>query len=80
MYKKVIDEMVNKYKFKYVGVSLRESLSVLKNRWSGILYADNNFYSSKSYEIEIVDRLGGGDSFTAGLILVLLKYVKDIQK
>ena len=68
MYKEIINEMVKKYKFKYVGVSLRESISVLRNRWSGLLYADGDFYLSKSYEIEIVDRLGGGDSFTAGLI------------
>lgn len=40
----------------------------MKNLWSGFVYAEGKAYFSKKYEIEIVDRLGGGDSFSAGLI------------
>ena len=71
-YIKVAEEMVKSYKFKYVATSLRESVSVLKNLWSGMLYAEGKVYFSKRYEIEIVDRIGGGDSFSAGLIYSLI--------
>jgi len=55
---------------KYLAVSLRESVSADWNGWSAVL-ADNkgNFFTSKKYEIrDIVDRIGGGDSFGSGLI------------
>ena len=55
---------------KYLAVSLRESVSADWNGWSAVL-ADNkgNFFASKKYEIrDIVDRIGGGDSFGSGLI------------
>lgn len=68
----VAEKMVKRYKFKYVATSLRESISVLRNVWSGLVYAEGNAYFSKKYEIEIVDRLGGGDSFSAGLIYSLI--------
>ena len=71
-YIEVAEEMVRKYNFKYAATSLRESVSVLKNLWSGMLYAEGKAYFPKKYEIEIVDRLGGGDSFSAGLIYSLI--------
>ena len=45
-----------------------------KNNWTAIAYADGQFYADKTYEVEIVDRVGGGDSFTAGF---LTGYLED---
>jgi len=67
-YEKLITEMSKKYNFSQVGLSLRESFSADHNDWSGIFYSDNNVVRSKKYEIQIVDRVGAGDAFSAGLI------------
>ena len=53
----------------YLAVSLRESMSADWNNWSVVLASKDRFYVSKKYEIrDIVDRIGGGDSFGSGLI------------
>ena len=57
---------------KGVAITLRESFSASRNGWSGMLYAEGKASFSKHYEIDIVDRVGGGDSFAAGLIYGLL--------
>ena len=64
-----------KYNFDSVAITLRESYSASKNGWSAMLLdnKDCSFpYRSKKYDIEIVDRVGGGDSFASGLIYSLL--------
>lgn len=71
-YKDVFKQMVDQFKFKYVVSSLRESFSASDNGWSAIMYDGKEFYQSKHYNIRIVDRVGGGDSFAAGLIYGLL--------
>lgn len=53
---------------KYVAFTLRESVSASCNGWSAMLIDGKNVYKSKKYIIDIVDRVGGGDSFGAGLI------------
>ncbi len=53
---------------KYVAFTLRESVSASCNGWSAMLIDGKNVYKSKKYTIDIVDRVGGGDSFGAGLI------------
>lgn len=66
-----------KYGFEAVAITLRESYSASKNGWSAILHDDKDCsepYRSKKYEIQIVDRVGGGDSFASGLIYGLLNY------
>ena len=61
-----------------VAITLRESHSADYNGWSAALLGRSGFYHSKKYEItNIVDRVGGGDSFSAGLILGLLEYPDD---
>ena len=70
--------MKEKFNFKYIATSLRESYSASINGWQGLLYDGNNFYASKKYEITLVDRLGGGDSFSAGLLYSILTK-KDLQ-
>lgn len=74
-YKEVARQICNQYGCKYVAITLRESYSASRNGWSGMLYdaAKGEAYFSKTYDIQIVDRVGGGDSFTAGLIYGLSK-------
>lgn len=58
-----------------IAITLRESLSADANGWAGSLYDRQHFYISKKYEIkDIVDRVGGGDAFAAGLIYGLNTY------
>lgn len=61
-----------------VAVTLRESHSADYNGWSAALSGKTGFYLSRKYEMtDIVDRVGGGDSFSAGLIFGLLEYPND---
>lgn len=71
-YKDVAKQLANRFKFSKVAITLRESLSANDNRWSGMLYDGKDFYFSKTYNVHIVDRVGGGDSFGAGLIAASL--------
>jgi 2-dehydro-3-deoxygluconokinase len=58
-----------------VAVTLRESRSADRNGWSAVLHGRSGFFASRPYELEdIVDRVGAGDSFAAGLIFGLLEY------
>ncbi|MDF2698629.1 MAG: putative 2-dehydro-3-deoxygluconokinase [Haloplasmataceae bacterium] len=71
-YKSIFKQMQEKFGFKYVCTTLRESHSASDNGWSALIYDGKEFYHSKKYEIRIVDRVGGGDSFAAGLVHGLL--------
>lgn len=70
-YKYVAEELKKRFGFSYVAITLRESISASDNRWGAMLYDGNDFYFSKKYNVHIVDRVGGGDSFGAGLIYSL---------
>ncbi len=64
-----------------VAITLRGSISASHNTWSGVLFDGKNFYTAPTYDITpIVDRVGGGDSFAAGLIYGILKFGDDLQK
>ena len=68
------------YGFKGAATSLRESFSASHNGWSGALYLNGKFHLAKHYDIEpIVDRVGSGDSFSAGFIYGLTHF-DDPQK
>ena len=71
-YVSVAKQLVDKFGFKAVAVTLRESISANDNYWSGMLYTDGKAVFSRKYAMHIVDRVGGGDSFGAGLIHSLL--------
>ena len=71
-YYDVFKTMREEFGFKYIATSLRESYSASENGWQGLLYDGKDFYSSKKYKITLVDRLGGGDAFSAGLIYSFL--------
>lgn len=64
----VAKQLQRKFGFKLVAITLRESMSASDNNWSAILYDGDKVYNSRKYSIRIVDRIGGGDSFCAGLI------------
>ena len=67
-------EMIHRhYGCKYVAITLRKSYSASRNGWSAILYdaATRESYISTEYDIQLVDRVGGGDSFSAGIIYAL---------
>ncbi len=67
-YVEVASRLQSRFGFKLVAITLRESLSASYNNWSAILYDGEKTYKSRKYGIHIVDRIGGGDSFGAGLI------------
>lgn len=71
-YKDIFKQMKEKFNFKYVITTLRESHSASDNGWSALIYDGNEFYHSRKYDIRIVDRVGGGDSFAGGLIYGLI--------
>lgn len=71
-YQDIFEQMIKKFNFKYVVSSLRESYSASDNGWSACIYDGKEFYHSRKYDIRIVDRVGGGDSFAGGLICGLL--------
>ncbi len=75
-YKELSAKVMKKFpNLKVMAISLRESKSADYNGWSACLNDGNEFYLSKKYEItDIVDRVGGGDSFSGGLIYGLIKY------
>lgn len=79
-YKKIFKQMVEQFNFKIVATTLRESYSASHNGWKALLYDGKDFYESKHYDImPIVDRVGAGDSFSAGLIHGLLTF-DDLEK
>ena len=77
MIKKAVAEFPN---FKVAATTLRKVHTATLNDWSAICYHDGRFYESRPYPaLEILDRVGGGDSFASGLIYGFLK-TNDAQK
>lgn len=70
-YVDVAKQLVERFGCKKVAITLRGSISANDNKWAGMLYDGKDAYVSKNYLIHIVDRVGGGDSFGAGLIYAL---------
>ncbi len=71
-YISVAKKLTDRFGFKGVAITLRESKSANDNDWSAMLYTEGEAYFSKKYSMHIVDRVGGGDSFGAGLIYSLV--------
>ena len=73
-YKSVAKQLADKFGFEKVAITLRESHSASDNGWSAMLYdvKSDEYCFSKKYELRIIDRVGGGDSFGGGLIYSLL--------
>ena len=77
----VCEQMMKKFpKAKKVITTLRGSISASHNTWAGVLFDGKTLYTSPQYQItDIVDRVGGGDSFMGGLIYGLKQYPNDDQ-
>ncbi len=73
-YQSVAKQLADKFGFEMVAITLRESHSAFDNGWSAMLYnaSTNESCFSKKYNLHIIDRVGGGDSFGGGLIYSLL--------
>ncbi|HWQ78010.1 MAG TPA: sugar kinase [Anaerovoracaceae bacterium] len=71
-YQSVAKQLVDRFGFQKAAITLRKSINANDNQWMGMLYDGSGYYFSKNYSIHIVDRVGGGDSFSAGLIYSLL--------
>jgi 2-dehydro-3-deoxygluconokinase len=77
-YEEVAVKTADKFKLKVVAITLRENPLVWKNSWTAIAYQGGKVTRTRSYEVEIVDRLGAGDSFAAGFIHGMLE--GDLQR
>ena len=67
-YREVARKLAENFNFEVVCITLREDVSVLRNRWTAIAYSAGKIYDDRTYDVEIVDRIGAGDSYTAGFI------------
>jgi len=72
-YEYVAQELQKKFGFELVAITLRESHSASVNGWSGVVFDGTEFVQSRKYKINIVDRVGGGDAFAAGIIFSILR-------
>ena len=75
-YVSVAEQLTRRFGCKKVAITLRTSQSAFDNKWAGMLYVGDKAYFSPEYQIHIVDRVGGGDSFGGGLIYALAKGMK----
>jgi 2-dehydro-3-deoxygluconokinase len=71
-YRSAAEQLTEKYGFQTVAFTLRETISASDTLWGGLLYTGGKAYVSRTYRIHLVDRVGGGDSFTAGLLYALI--------
>jgi 2-dehydro-3-deoxygluconokinase len=73
-YRTAAERVVREFGVRMVAITLRESLSASDNGWSGVLLdaSSSAFHVSQRYDVRLVDRVGGGDSFAAGLIYGLV--------
>ena len=81
-YKSVCNALANRFpNLKTIAITLRGSLSASHNTWSGVLWQGGEFFAAPIYDVtHIVDRVGGGDSFSAGLIYGLRTFGDDAQR
>ena len=78
-FKQMIRKVLNDFPFKVVATTLRKATTATRNDWGAVCYHEGNFYQAKNREnLEIFDRVGGGDSFASGLIYGFLSG-KDAQ-
>ena len=76
-YRTLARSLKEEFGFKKVVVTLRESVSASENRWSACLFNGKDFFLSRKYGVPIIDRVGTGDAFAAGLIFSLLQDRSD---
>lgn len=79
-YKRVAEKLQERFDFDVVVITLRENITVWRNNWTAMAYANGRFYDDVTYELEVVDRVGGGDAFTGGFLYAYLAFDRDIKK
>jgi 2-dehydro-3-deoxygluconokinase len=72
-YAQIALSLAKRFEFRAVAVTLRENPRVLLNSWSAIVAAEGKIHRAPRYEVEVVDRIGAGDAFSAGLIVSRLE-------
>ncbi len=77
-YQEVARKLGQRYGFDAVCITIRTDISVLRNQWTAIVYADDKVYEDKTYDVEIIDRVGAGDSFSSGFLYGLI--TGDVEK
>jgi 2-dehydro-3-deoxygluconokinase len=78
-YKEVATALATRFGFKQVAITLRESVSANDNNWAAMLFDGKDYFFSRKYAVRIVDRVGGGDSFGAGLIYGALNGLSSVD-
>jgi len=68
-YERIARELVSRFDLGAVAVTLRENPRVLLNNWSAIVAVNDKIHRARRYEVEVIDRIGAGDAFSAGLIV-----------
>ena len=76
-YRQLTKSLVTRFGFRKVAITLRESISASENIWSACLFNGTKFHHSDRHRIWIVDRVGSGDAFAAGLIYGLIMEKTD---
>jgi 2-dehydro-3-deoxygluconokinase len=76
-YKAVAGQLKERFGFQVVAITLRGSISASDNNWAAMLYKNGEYHVSRNYPVHIVDRVGGGDAFAAGLIYTFLNSYGD---
>lgn len=79
-YKEVAQKLAERFNFQVVAITLRENVTVWRNNWTAIAYHQGKFYEDRTYDLEIIDRVGAGDSFVGGFMYSYLNDNKDIQR
>jgi 2-dehydro-3-deoxygluconokinase len=73
-FKQMILKVVKDFPFKVVATTLRKAATATRNDWGAVCYCEGKFYQARNREnLEILDRVGGGDSFASGLIYGFLQ-------
>lgn len=67
-YQEVARKLAEQFNFEAVCITIRTDLSVLRNQWTAIVYAGGTVYEDRTYDVEIIDRVGAGDSFASGFL------------
>jgi len=76
-YEEVAAELATRFQLETVAITLRETTSVWRNKWTAIAYANGEIYCAPTFDIEIVDRVGAGDSFSGGFLFGYMKSGAD---
>ena len=77
--KSACEYILNKYSFDVIGMTIRNQIHATHNQLGGVLRINEKYYYGRSYDLEIIDRVGGGDAFVSGLLHGLINSYKNNQ-